>query len=327
MIPHTQLSPSVICLGTALFGSDVDESLAYELLDTFFEKDGNFLDTAHGYGEWVHGGMGLSEKVIGRWLKARGLREQVIIATKGAQPLASTPHISRLSHDEIVSDLDASLQCLQIENIDLYWLHRDDPSRPVSDILQTLNEQVSKGKIRYFGCSNWRRNRIEEAIEFAVEQNIHGFIASQLMWSFAAPNPQGIADKTLVFMDEQMLEFHRKTGLTALAYTSQARGFFTKLKNNPAALSERLRNTYVNAENVQRLRRLEVVSEELSFAIPTLLLAYLTNQSFPTFPIFASTNKQQLLENLQASDVELSANTLRYLEEGKAIEQLESREN
>lgn len=315
-IPNTQLSPSTICLGTALFGTDVDEATAFSLLDTFFEHGGTFLDSAHAYGEWVPDGIGQSERVIGTWLKERGLRERVVLATKGGQPYEATPHLSRLSHDEIVSDLDGSLQCLQVDCIDLYWLHRDDPARPVADILATLNEQVTLGKIRYFGCSNWHTDRIREAMQFAAQYTCAGFVGDQLMWSFAIPNPQGIEDTSLVFMDEQMLKFHRETKLAALAYTSQARGFFSKLSNGATALSERLRKTYDNAENRERLQRLQTMSDELSLSIPTLLLAFLTNQPFPTFPISGNTSMQQLLENIQAGDVVLRADALRYLERG-----------
>jgi len=221
-----------------------------------------------------------------------------------------------LSHDEIASDLDSSLQCLQVDTIDLYWLHRDDPTRPVADILGILNEQVTKGKIRYFVCSNWHTNRIREAMQYAAQHNIAGFVGNQLMWSFAVPNADGIEDTSLVFMDAQMLEFHRETNLTVLAYTPQARGFFSKISNDATTLSERLRKIYDNAENSERLRRLQTVSNELSLSIPTLLLAYLTNQPFPTFPIFGNTSTQQLLENLQAGDVVLSRDTLHYLEQG-----------
>ncbi len=313
-IPNTQLSPSTICLGTAPFGTDLDEDGSFELMDTFLEHGGAFLDTARAYGEWVPGGAGRSEKIIGKWLKERGVRDRFIIATKGAHPHLDTMHLSRLSHDEIVGDLDASLQNLQLERIDLYWLHRDDPTRPVSDILATLNEQVTKGKIHYFGCSNWRLSRIVEAAQYAAQHHIAGFVANQLMWSYAIPNLDAIADKSLVAMDAQTSAFHRQTGMAALAYTPQARGFFSKL--NAATLPDQLRNVYDNAQNRERLQRLQTVSSQLSLPIPTLLLAYLSNQSFPAFPIAASSNRRQLLENLQAGDVVLSPETLRYLEDG-----------
>lgn len=315
-IPHTHLVPSTICLGSALFGTDVDDVTAFGILDTFFEHGGTFLDTAHAYGEWVPNGIGKSERVIGSWLKERGLREHVVLATKGGQPYEATPHLTRLNHDDLVSDLDGSLQCLQVDTIDLYWLHRDDPTQPVAAILETLNEQATKGKIRYFGCSNWHTNRIREAMQYAAQHTLAGFVGNQLMWSFATPNRNAIEDTSLVFMDAQMLQFHRETNLAVLAYTPQARGFFSKLSNGATALPERLRKSYNNAENRERLQRLQTVSDELSLSIPTLLLAYLTNQPFPTFPISGNKSMRQLLENIQAGDVVLRADTMRYLEQG-----------
>jgi aryl-alcohol dehydrogenase-like predicted oxidoreductase len=318
-IAHTPFSPSVICLGTGPFGTALDEVSSFELLDTFYEKGGNFLDTAHSYGAWGPrgvgpGGVGLSERVIGRWLKERGLREHMILGTKGAHPDLATPHISRVTHNDIVSDLDESLQCLQTESIDLYWLHRDNPTQPVADLLETLSEQVNKGKIRYFGCSNWRVDRIRAAMQYATEHGLAGFVGNQLMWSLASPNADAIEDKSLVFMDTQALEFHRRTGQADLAYTSQAHGYFSKLNDPATPLPDGLRTTYDTAENRQRFSRLQTVSQELSLALPTVVLAYLTNQAFPTFPITGSRNKQQLLENLQAGDVVLGADTLGYLE-------------
>jgi aryl-alcohol dehydrogenase-like predicted oxidoreductase len=315
-IAHTDLFPSVICLGTASFGTALTEVSSFELLDTFCEKGGNFLDTAHIYGAWVPGGLGRSEQVIGKWLKERRLREHMIIGTKGAHPHLSTPHISRLTHDDIVSDIDESLQCLQTDYIDLYWLHRDDPTQPMAGILETLNEQASIGKIRYFGCSNWRVDRMRAAMQYATEHAVAAFVANQLMWSLAIPNADGIQDPSLVFMDTQTLEFHRRTGLPVLAYTPQAQGFFSKVNNTAARLPDSLRTIYDTAENWQRFHRLQTVSQELSLALPTVLLAYLTNQAFPTFPIAGSRNKQQLLENLQAGDLVLGADTLGYLENG-----------
>ena len=97
-------------------------------------------------------------------------------------------HIPRISPQDIITDIDESLHCLQTETIDLYWLHRDDPKQPVAAILETLNNQVTKGKIRYFGCSNWRVQRIEEAMQYATDHGIAGFVGNQLMWSFAVPN-------------------------------------------------------------------------------------------------------------------------------------------
>jgi len=171
-IPQTDLYPSAICLGTASFGTSIDTSTAFQMLDTFVEYGGNFIDTAHIYGAWVPDGVGLSEKIIGQWVKGRRVEENIVIATKGAHPLLSAMDVPRLSRQDVVADLDESLHYLQTASIDLYWLHRDDPTRPVAEILETLNSQVKQGKIRYFGCSNWRVERIEEAMRYAAEHGL-----------------------------------------------------------------------------------------------------------------------------------------------------------
>src|SRR5690348_12497243 len=99
-LPQTDLSPSVLALGTVSFGTATDSSTAFHFLDTFFEHGGTFIDTAHVYGAWVPGGEGLSERLIGQWLKTRNIREHIIVSTKGAHPLLSSMHIPRLSSTE-----------------------------------------------------------------------------------------------------------------------------------------------------------------------------------------------------------------------------------
>lgn len=316
-LPQTDLSPSILALGTVPFGTAVDSSTAFHFLDTFFEHGGNFIDTAHIYGAWVPDGTGRSERLIGQWLKTRNIREQVIISTKGAHPQLSSMHIPRLSSQEIMTDLEESLQCLHTETIDLYWLHRDDPNQPVAALLETLQEQVTRGKIRYFGCSNWRVQRIEEARQYAIRHNMTGFVGNQVMWSFAVPNLDALEDTSTVTMDAPTREFHRNIGFAIIAYSSQAHGFFAKASSNPEALPAPLRKLYWNTENTERLRRLRVVAQEVSLPLSVISLAYLTNQSLPTFPIFGCATVHQLLENIEAGDVELTAETVQYLETGE----------
>ena len=314
-IAHTDLSPSLICLGTASFGTALDEVSSFELLDLFFERGGNFLDTAHVYGAWVSGGLGLSEKVIGKWLKERRVREHMIVGTKGAHPHLSTPHRSRVTHDTIVSDLDESLSYLQTEYIDLYWLHRDDPTQPVADILETLNEQVTKGKIRYFGCSNWRLERIQEAQEYSALHGMQGFAGNQLMWSLAIPNPEAFSDPTMVGMDGEMKAYHVQRGLAALAYTSQARGFFARLAQSPIdELPETLKKQYGSQENLKRMARLKKLAEEVSLPLSVLSLAYIVSQPFPAYAISGCSTMEQLRENLWAEDLQLEPALLDFLD-------------
>ena len=151
-----------------------------------------------------------------------------MVSTKGAHPLLSSMHVHRLSSQEIVTDLEESLRCLQTDTIDLYWLYRDDPKQPVTELLETLEEQVRKGKIRSFGCSDWRVQRLEEARQYATDHSITGFVGNQVMWSFATPNLDALEDTTMVTMDTPTYEFHRKTGLAIIAYSAQAHGFLRK---------------------------------------------------------------------------------------------------
>ena len=315
-IPDTNLTPSVLCLGCGPFGSDLDERASLALLDSFFEGGGNFIDTALVYGEWLPGGKGLSEKTIGKWLKARGNREQVIISTKGAHPRLNTMNVQRLAPEEIVSDLDESLQNLGTETIDLYWLHRDDPNRPVAAILKTLNKQVKAGKIRYFGCSNWRLERLKEAQHYAAENGLQPFSANQVMWSLATPNPEAfLFDPNMVGMDELLRNYHQKNNLAVLAYTSQARGFFTRLaKRGSEGLPHNLKKNYINEENLEKMFRLKVVSKETGYHMGEIVLSYLLSQPFPTFPIAGSSNLIQLKENMGATDKYLEPALLKFLE-------------
>src|SRR5215469_8764514 len=162
-IPGSDLRPSVIGLGALPFGASLPQETAFSLMDAFVEAGGTCIDTALVYGEWLPGGKGLSERTVGAWITARQHRDGLILSTKGGHPRLTTMQTPRLSDAELSSDLDESLRNLQTDYIDVYWLHRDDPNRPVAEILATAQRQVQAGKIRAFGCSNWRVERIQAA--------------------------------------------------------------------------------------------------------------------------------------------------------------------
>ena len=202
-IPNTTLTPSALCMGSTMIGSVVDQQLSFRMLDAFLDAGGTFVDTAKVYADWLPGPRSVSEKTIGEWLRQSGKREQVVLATKGAHPELNTMHIARMSPAEIAADVDGSLQHLQTDVIDLYWLHRDDVQRPVAEILETMEGQVRAGKIRYYGCSNWRADRIAEAQAYARSRGWTGFVADQMMWSLAAVDYAAIPDQTMVAMDKR----------------------------------------------------------------------------------------------------------------------------
>jgi aryl-alcohol dehydrogenase-like predicted oxidoreductase len=315
-IPNTALKPSAICLGTANLGSVIDQKASFRLLDAYLEQGGNFLDSAKVYADWLRGERSRSEKTIGRWMRQRKNRGQVILATKGGHPNLATLQIPRLSPAEIVADLNASLKNLQVECIDLYWLHRDDGHRPVEDIVETLLRQVALGKIRYFGCSNWRSARIKAAQAYAWRLGCPGFVANQAMWSLAVVDPQALADQTMVVMEAELKQVHVETNLTAFAYSSQANGWFQRrASGQTGGMSAALRKLYASPANEARFRRVEQLASASGLSLTELVLGYLLAQPFPTFPIVGSQSLGQLQDSLKAGDVQLTLEQVKYLEQ------------
>jgi len=258
----------------------------------------------------------VSEKTIGQWLRQRGSRDKVILATKGAHPEISTMHIPRLSRLEIEQDLNDSLKNLQTGVIDLYWLHRDDPQRPVGDILETLNDQVKAGKIRYFGCSNWRVERVRAAQGYAAEHNLDGFVANQMMWSLALIDPAGIKDKTMAPMDETMKQYHLETGLAAIPYSSQGQGLFQRMAQGTLAqMDPDSRGMYQVEANRQRFERIRRLAADSGLSITQVVLGYLQSQPFPTISIVGCRTVEQLRDSLTAAGVRLEPEQVRYLEQ------------
>ena len=185
---------------------------------------------------------------IGEWLRARGCRDQIILATKGAHPPFQDMHAGRLDRASIQSDLAASLEALGVENVDVYYLHRDDESRPVGEILETLNGFVEEGRVKLLGASNWKTARLREANAYAAAHGLKGFAANQPKWSLARCLLE--TDDTLVQMDGEMARWHRETGAVCTPYTSQAKGYFMKLQ--AGTLSEKARERYDAQRTLRR---------------------------------------------------------------------------
>ena len=311
----SDMKSSAICLGSSALGSTVNKELSFKLMDLYYESGGNFIDTANVYANWLPIEKNISEKTIGMWIKKRGLRNKILIGTKGGHPDLSSMNIPRLSHIEIVKDLDESLKSLQTDFVDIYWLHRDDEKRPVADMLETLNEQVKVGKIRYFGCSNWRPYRIIEAMQYTAKRNMKCFVANQMRWSLAKLNSDEIGDKTTVEMDEEIFKFHKETKLTAIPYSSQAKGFFTKLDNlDRISLTDGIKEKYYNDENIARLNNIKKLALDMSVSIEEIVLGYLISQSFSTIPIVGCKTVEHLKVSLKAGDLKLNQDMLDYLE-------------
>lgn len=317
VIPRTTLKPSVICLGTAEIGSKIDRDASFRLLDAYLDLGGNFLDTAQVYADWLPGERSTSEKTLGQWIAARRNRDKVVLATKGAHPRLETMNVPRMSRTEIIHDLDASLKNLQSDVIDLYWLHRDAPAVPVEAIIDLLNEQVQAGKIRAFGCSNWRTPRIQAAQEYAARSGRQGFSANQPLWNIGVVDWAAIGDPTIVNMDGAMWDYHRQTGLAALPFSSQANGLFNKLaEGRTSAIKPHTQRIYHLPENQQRSQRIQQLAGETGLSITQIVLGYLLAQPFTTIPIVGCQNLAQLEDSLTAADVQLTLAQVKFLEQG-----------
>jgi aryl-alcohol dehydrogenase-like predicted oxidoreductase len=313
-LPGTDLTVSPLCLGTGSFGSDTPEAEAFALLDAFAAAGGRFVDTARIYAAWLPHGANASERTLGAWLRRSGRRAQMVVATKGAHPDLATMHRSRLAPDDLAQDIDASLHYLQIDTIDLYWLHRDDPAVPVGEIIDALNTHIQAGRLRYLGCSNWTAERIRAANAYAQARGLAGFVANQPMWSLAEPNRAAIADKTLVIMDAADRAFHAETGMAVVPYTSQARGYFTKLERG--TLRDADIKQYDSPLNRARFRRAQELAARHGTSVTAAALSYLMSQPFPVIPIIGPKSLAQLNDCLQFADWRLTADERAYLEGG-----------
>jgi aryl-alcohol dehydrogenase-like predicted oxidoreductase len=313
----TDINCSTICLGGVGLGSKIDQLSAFRVMDIFAEHGGNMVDTAQVYDNWLPIESSISEKTIGNWMKSRKNRDHLIVTTKGAHPNLETMHIPRSSPLEILQDINGSLQNLQVETIDLYWLHRDDPARPVAEVMELLNDQIKAGKIRYFGCSNWSLARIKEAQKYAEDHHIQGFSGNQLMWSLAVADQNHLSDKSIVMINEETKQYHRSTGLAAFAYSSLAQGLFSKWDSGVYAVNSDLVNpVYRSDENRKRFERLKQLASELSLSISQVVLGYLISQPSLTIPIVGCYTPKQLEECLQG-EAQLTQTQLDFLDIGR----------
>ena len=313
-LPKTDLNASVLCLGVGDMGAGITRADSFRMLDIFLSKEGNFLDTAKIYSDWIPGETSRSEKLLGAWMKERGNRGKIVLGTKGAHPELASMNTPRLSPAEIKSDLEASLRHLQTETIDLYWLHRDDPSRSIGEIIETLHSLSLSGMIRYYGCSNWSLGRIQSAQKYAADHGMVGFSAVQNLWNLAYINPGSFADPTIEIMDDALWDYHRENTLSAVPYTSQANGFFQKLAiADEESLPSNLKAWYLNPVSLSRFNKLQELSLHTGLSTTQIVLGYLTSQPFPTFPIIGPKSVTQLDDCLTAGDVRLSAEEIMKL--------------
>lgn len=298
----TGLEVSPLSLGTMHYGLEgMDAAQASKQMEAYIEAGGNLIDTAQVYNNWVPGPYSRSEKVIGWFLRDAGMRERTYLCTKGGHPVLDGRMKPRLHPRELLDDLQKSLDNLQTDAIDLYLLHRDDPQMPADEILGFLQEQKNKGLLRHYGCSNWTLPRMKEARAAAARHHFTGFAVNQIWWSVARLTPDGIQDATLVSMTDDILSFHQETGMAVMAYSSQAKGYFSKRLNHQA-IPETVKRLYENAENEALLERVDSISRQLNVRPAAIVLAWIVNHPFPAVPVVSCSSEAQLQEAMQVFD-------------------------
>ena len=313
---------SVIGLGSGEFGGACPEGKAREFLDAFSEMGGNLIDTAHVYGDFKTPRNGESERVIGRWMADRHCRDRVFLSTKGGHPPLSDMKHSRLSREEIRADWAESLEALQTDRVDIYWLHRDDENRPVGEIMETLQELIEDGSVALLGASNWSARRIREANAYAAGHGLTPFAANQPQFSLAKSVFQ--QDRTLQSMwDEGMWKMHREWNFPCFCFSSQAHGFFTKLDAlGEENLPENVKRKFLSPENLAIYQRIKNVQAETGLPVGAVALAFLTCQPFPCFALAGASSLEQVTALREAGDAVLTLAQRDYLkkwpEEGSA---------
>ena len=283
-----------LALGTAPFGTGIPRDTAFSILDAFTDLGGNLIDTAAVYG------MGVSEQTLGEWMRLRQIRDRVVISTKGGHP--SIPDWARrITEADIRADMEDSLRYLGTDHVDIYFLHRDDESKPVEAIMPILDTLVREGKTRLIGASNWTVARINEANAFARANGMAEFSVSQIFHNAAFINKEGVYDPTLVAMDPTEHEGYARNGIPIMAYTSQAQGLFSHIRDKGyGGLTEGMIRTYLNPATKERAERILAVSAASGLSPTAVSLAYLLrDRRVKTFPILGISRVERLNEAME----------------------------
>jgi aryl-alcohol dehydrogenase-like predicted oxidoreductase len=287
---------SRLVMGTVSFTSWPDESV---MLDDFFAQGGNCFDTAYIY----NGGK--SEEVLGHWIKNRGMREQVVILGKGA-------HTPYCNPQALVSQLQESLERLQTDYVDIYMMHRDNPDIPVGEFITVLNEQKQAERMRVFGVSNWSLERIEEANTWAAKHAMSGLSAVSNNLSLARM-VQPVWSGCLSTSDDRSRAWFTEQQLSQMPWSSQAQGFFTGRADPHDHSDAEFVRCWYSEDNFRRLERVNELATKRKVLPLAVALAYVLCQPFPTFPLIGPRLLSETHTSLQALDIELTSEEVRWL--------------
>lgn len=289
-IPHTDLTVPSLCLGTNVFGWSITEQAdANRLLDGALERGLSFIDTADMYVQWQPGNQGgESETMIGSWLRTRGRRDDLVLATKVGKMTAR----QGLHPDTIRAALEDSLRRLGTDYVDLYYAHRDDDTVPLSDVLGTFHELIQEGLIRAVGASNFTGARLHEAADIASREGFTGFVAVQNEYNLVTRSDY----------ESDVVPTMRELGLAGFPFYALASGFLTgkyRAEAHPASVrASRVQAAYETPENLHTVDRLLEVALRHHAPASAVALEWLRHQDGVTAPIASARTLEQLDELL-----------------------------
>ena len=320
---RTVAMPS-ITLGTTWFGTKMDKQIALSQMDYYEENGGTWIDTARVYGLEIFAHENHpanyedSEAVVGQWLKSkRGARDKMIIITKGAHSARATG-AKRLNAKEINHDIETSLRTIGIDNVDIYFLHSDDESVPVSEVMPILHELVKSGKTRGLGASNWSVARIAEANAFARENKLTPFSISQVRWSYAIPPATAASDRPDMETDPSQYKGYLELGMPVMAYSSQSKGFFIKTDGDcfdPDAIGRCAE--FLSEDNIRRARKIHLLASKEGISVSAMAFAYLWGKQIPVTAMVGCQSLEHLKASLTDCDYIPGSNVIEALEAEK----------
>jgi aryl-alcohol dehydrogenase-like predicted oxidoreductase len=300
-----------IAFGGNVFGWTADEATSFKLLDQFVASGFTFIDTADVYSRWVPGNTGgESEVIIGKWLKARGGRDKVVIATKLGMELA--PDKKGLSKAYMARAVEDSLKRLQTDYIDLYQSHRDDPATPQQETLEAYAKLIEQGKVRAIGASNFTAPRLAEALDLSKKHGLPRYESLQPQYS--------LVERTELEGDLEQLCLKEQVGV--IGYYSLASGFLSGKYRSEADLGNRARGarvkSYLNERGFRVLKALDEVAAQHKASPTQVALAWLIARPSVTAPIVSATSEGQLQEVLKSTEVKLGRAAIELLDKASA---------
>lgn len=305
----TELDVAPLCFGGNIFGWTTDEQASFKVLDAYTEAGGNFIDTADVYSAWVPGHEGgESESILGKWMRERHNRHEMIIATKVGS-LPSKGRSPDLSREHILHAVEASLRRLHTDYIDVYFAHRDDAETPLGETLGVFAELVQAGKVRVLGASNYSAARMREALQISKANGYPRYEVQQPLYNMVARDQY----------EGELQQLCVEEKISVVSYSSLASGFLTgkyrqgaELPHTPRVASVQQR--YWNNKNFALLERLTQVARQYDASPAQVALAWLLTRPGITAPIASATTVEQTRDIMGALNLKLDRSALETLQ-------------